>query len=69
MNINAYNVLFLEAAGPASSIFAECLMSRLGRDSFRGFAAGLETAAQVGPHALGELRVQGYPTARLRPSL
>jgi arsenate reductase (thioredoxin) len=61
-----YNVLFLCAGNSARSIFAECIMNKLGEGRFRGFSAGSFPKGQLHPIALGLLRHLDYPTEGLR---
>lgn len=60
------NVLFLCTGNSARSIFAECLLNRLGRGRFRGYSAGSHPKGEAHPLALYELRQNDYATDGLR---
>lgn len=66
MSIRPYNVLFLCSGNSCRSVFAECILERLGHGRFRAFSAGSHPAGQVNPHALALLQRLGYPTEHLR---
>ena len=61
-----YNVLFLCTGNSARSIFAECLINRLGGGRFQGFSAGSHPKGEVHPKALYELQHNNHPVAGLR---
>jgi arsenate reductase len=61
-----YNVLFLCTGNSARSIFAECVIERLGRGRFKGFSAGTQPAGVVNPLALQVLLRNAFATSGLR---
>jgi protein-tyrosine-phosphatase len=61
-----YNVLFLCTGNSARSIFAECLLNRLGAGHFKAYSAGSAPKGAVHPLALKLLERQGFKTAGLR---
>jgi arsenate reductase len=63
---DTFNVLFLCTGNSARSIFAECLINRLGRGKFRGFSAGSHPKGEVQPQALRALKTANYVTEGLR---
>jgi arsenate reductase len=67
MSEGQYNVLFLSNRNTARSIFAEAVMNRVGRGSFKGFSAGMRPAEELDPLVRDILRVAKYPTDGLRP--
>lgn len=60
------NVLFLCTGNSARSIFAECLINRLGKGKFRGYSAGSHPKGMVHPGTLYELQRNNYLTDGLR---
>jgi arsenate reductase len=66
MSQKVFNVLFLCTGNSARSIFAESLINRLGMGKFKGFSAGSHPKGEVNPHAISELRYNGYKTDELR---
>lgn len=60
------NVLFLCTGNSARSIFAECLINRLGKGKFRGYSAGSHPKGKVHPGTLYELQRNNYLTDGLR---
>ncbi len=61
-----YNVLFLCTGNSARSIFAECLVNRLGQGRFHGYSAGSQPAGAVNPLTIYELERNNYKTDGLR---
>jgi arsenate reductase (thioredoxin) len=61
-----YNVLFLCTGNSARSVFAECILNRLGKGRLRAYSAGSHPQGRVHPYALHLLRRQGYATEELR---
>jgi len=61
-----FNVLFICTGNSARSIFAECLIDRLGRGKFRGYSAGSHPKGEVNPFTVIELKHNNYQTADLR---
>ena len=66
MENRVFNVLFLCTGNSARSIFAECIINRLGRGRFRGYSAGSHPKGEVHPLTLYELRQNNYSTEGLR---
>ena len=60
------NVLFLCTGNSARSIFAECLVNRLGQGKFRGYSAGSRPKGEVHPLAIRELQRNGLSNDGLR---
>ncbi len=61
-----YNVLFLCTGNSCRSIFAECILNRIGTGRFRGYSAGSHPAGEVNPDALELLKRFDYPIDLLR---
>lgn len=61
-----FNVLFLCTGNSARSIFAECLINRLGHGKFRGYSAGSHPKGEVNPFTIYELERNNYVTEGLR---
>jgi len=66
MTDDSFNVLFLCTGNSARSIFAECLINRLGRGTFRGYSAGSHPKGRIHPRAIHELERNNYLTDGLR---
>jgi len=66
MERDPFNVLFLCTGNSARSIFAECLLNRLGRGHFRAYSAGSHPKGAVHPLTLETLSKNNYPTDDLR---
>jgi arsenate reductase len=66
MSDKLLNVLFLCTGNSARSIFAECLLNRLGRGKFRGFSAGSHPKGEIHPYAIMELQRNNYDVEGLR---
>jgi arsenate reductase len=66
MTDEPFNVLFICTGNSARSIFAECLINRLGRGKFRGYSAGSHPKGKVNALALAELKHNNYQTESLR---
>uniref|UniRef100_B0T3N0 Protein tyrosine phosphatase n=1 Tax=Caulobacter sp. (strain K31) TaxID=366602 RepID=B0T3N0_CAUSK len=60
------NVLFLCTHNSARSIFAECIMNRVGAGRFRAFSAGSTPSGTINPHAINLLKHLNYKTDDLR---
>jgi arsenate reductase len=56
------NVLFLCSGNSARSIFAECLVNRLGQGRFRGYSACSHPKGEVHPLTIRELQRNGLRT-------
>lgn len=61
-----FNVLFLCTGNSARSVFAECILNRLGRGKFRAYSAGSHPRGEIHPYALAELARNNYDTSGLR---
>ena len=61
-----FNVLFLCTGNSARSIFAECIINRLGRGRFRGYSAGSHPKGEVHRLTPYELQQNNYSTEGLR---
>lgn len=61
-----FNVLFLCTGNSARSIFAECLISRLGGGKFRGCSAGSHPKGEINPLSIYELQRNNYDVTGLR---
>lgn len=61
-----YNILFLCTHNSARSIFAECIMNRVGAGRFRAYSAGSMPSGTINPHAISLLRNLNYKTDDLR---
>ncbi|MFQ5937771.1 MAG: arsenate reductase ArsC [Acidiferrobacterales bacterium] len=66
MSEKIYNVLFLCTGNSCRSVFAECILNRLGYDRFRGYSAGSHPTGEINPYALELLQRFDYPTDQLR---
>lgn len=66
MRDRLYNVLFVCTGNTARSIFAECLLNRLGRGKFHGFSAGSHPQGQINPFTVHELKRHNYIIEGLR---
>ncbi|MCC6207260.1 MAG: arsenate reductase ArsC [Gammaproteobacteria bacterium] len=66
MTSKSFNVLFLCTGNSARSIFAECLINRLGRGTFRGYSAGSHPKGRIHPRAIHELERNNHLTDGLR---
>jgi arsenate reductase (thioredoxin) len=61
-----FNVLFLCTGNSARSIMAECIMNRLGGETFRGFSAGSQPKSEVHPCTLDLLRRMNFDVTGVR---
>lgn len=61
-----YNVLFLCTGNSARSVLAECILAREGMGRFNAYSAGSQPKGEVHPYALDLLKLQNFPTDRLR---
>ncbi|WP_299030161.1 arsenate reductase ArsC [uncultured Sulfitobacter sp.] len=59
------NILVLCTGNSARSILLECILSRLGGDTFAAFSAGSKPAGKVHPQSLSLLKAKGYDTSQL----
>ncbi len=66
MTDKVFNVLFLCTGNSARSVFAECIVNRLGRGKFKGYSAGSHPKGEIHPYALAELTRNNYETGGLR---
>ncbi|MGD2117541.1 MAG: arsenate reductase ArsC [Chromatiales bacterium] len=66
MDNNIFNVLFLCTGNSARSVFAECLINRLGKGRFQGFSAGSHPKGEINPFTIRELQRHNYYTDDLR---
>ena len=66
MSDKMFNVLFLCTGNSARSIFAESILSRLGRGKFQGYSAGSHPKGEIHEYALAELVRNNYDTSGLR---
>lgn len=55
MTDKVFNVLFLCTGNSARSVFAECIVNRLGRGKCKGYSAGSHPKGEIHPYALAEL--------------
>jgi len=61
-----FNVLFICSGNSARSIFAEALLSDLGRGKFQAFSAGTRPNTELNPFALEVLKRNGHDISGLR---
>ncbi|MGB8623629.1 MAG: helix-turn-helix domain-containing protein [Paracoccaceae bacterium] len=61
-----YNVLFICTGNSARSIFAEALLTREGKGTFRAFSAGTKPCSELNPFALDLLKRNGHDIWALR---
>jgi arsenate reductase len=61
-----FNVLFLCTGNSARSVFAECIINRVGAGKFVGYSAGSFPKGEIHPQALRLLQSLRYPTDHLR---
>jgi arsenate reductase len=61
-----FDVLFLCSGNSARSIFAECILNRLGRGRFRAHSAGSHPRGEINPYTLAELERNNFGTEGLR---
>ncbi|GAA6187914.1 metalloregulator ArsR/SmtB family transcription factor [Litorivita sp. NS0012-18] len=61
-----YNVLFICTGNSARSIFAECLLRKLGGDRFNAYSAGTRPHSKLNPFAVKVLEDKGHDTRELR---
>ncbi len=66
MSDNIFNVLFLCTGNSARSVFAECILTRLGQGRFRAFSAGSHPRGEINPNTYVELQHHGYDIDGLR---
>ena len=61
-----FRVLFLCNGNSARSIFAECILNRLGQGRFHGYSAGSQPAGEVHQYTIDLLKRLDYRTDGLR---
>jgi arsenate reductase len=66
MSDKIFNVLFLCTGNSARSVFAECILNRVGEDKFRAFSAGSHPRGEINPHTYIELQRNDYEVSGLR---
>lgn len=66
MTDRIFNVLFLCTGNSARSVFAECILNRVGRGRFRAFSAGSHPRGEINPYTYAELQSHDYRIEGLR---
>lgn len=66
MSEKIFNVLFLCTGNSARSVFAECILNRIGQDKFRAFSAGSHPQGEINPYTYAELQRNDYELKGLR---
>lgn len=66
MTGKVFNVLFLCTGNSARSVFAECILNRVGQGKFRAFSAGSHPRGEINPYTFAELQSHDYGIEGLR---
>jgi arsenate reductase (thioredoxin) len=66
MTDKIFNVLFLCTGNSARSVFAECILNRVGQGKFRAFSAGSHPRGEINPYTFAELQSHDYGIEGLR---
>jgi arsenate reductase len=65
MSEKIFNVLFLCTGNSARSIFAECILNRVGEGNFHAFSAGSHPRGEINPYTYAELQRNDYDVSGL----
>lgn len=66
MTDKVFNVLFLCTGNSARSVFAECILNRIGQGKFRAYSAGSHPRGNINPYTYAELKAHDYDIDDLR---